>query len=359
MKVEDLSEETNNETIVIKILSMKEKETKSERGEGIYYFGLLGDDTGTMPYTAWTMPATIRSGDVVELRNFNVKKYNDNLRVYIDSKTDVILRPDDKIEVKRVYKEYRIKDLNMRDQYVTVSGNVSNVIEKSFEKDGAQRNVTHFTLEDETGSIRISLFDRQIQDASSVRIEGARLSEYKGHYRLTAGDRSIITPVKITKSSENRIYNIYELLNPVDSVSITGLIVHVGEKGGLVRRCNECRKTLDDIKCPEHPDAGFMLDLFSYFTVEDGTGDLQCTAGRPALTELLEIKDADLDPAASKISKADVSKMLMERLIDSPMILTGDIVSGTNGLTFRVRKIERMDTDIVKRLDVKFQEEFA
>lgn len=359
MKVEKISEQTKNETIVVKILSMKERETKSDRGEGIYYYGLLGDESGTIPYTAWTMPATIRQGDVVELRNFNARKYNDSLRVYIDSKTDVILRPDDKLEVKRVYKEYRIKDLSMRDQYVTVSGLAHNVLEKTFERDGAERNVTHCTLEDDTGSIRLSLFDRKLEEGSTVKIEGARLSEYKGHYRLSAGERAVITPAKIAALPEHRMYNIFELLSPVDSVSITGLVVHVGEKGGLVRRCNECRKTLEDIKCPEHPDAGFMLDLFSYFTVEDGTGDLQCTAGRAALTDILKISDDDLEPSKSRLTKVDVSNRLAEKLVESPLILTGDLVTGTNGLSFRVRKIEPIDADAVKRLDLKFQEEFA
>ena len=359
MKIEEISEQTKNETIVVKILSMKERETKSERGEGIYYFGLLGDDTGTMPYTAWTMPATIRSGDVVELRNFNVNKYNDSLRVYIDSKTDVILRPDDKIEVKRVYRDYRVKDLNMRDQYVSVSGRVSNLIEKKFEREGEERNVTHCTLDDESGSIRLSLFDRTLKEGSNVRIEGARLSEYKGHLRLSAGDRAVISEIKPPKIPDHRIYNIFEVTSPVDSVSFSGLVVHLGEKGGLVRRCAECRRTLEDVKCDEHPQAGFILDLFSYFTIEDGTGDLQCTAGRPALTGILGISEQDLDPGSSKLSKADVSKRLSENLMNSPLLLTGDVVSGTNGISFRVRAIERLDADRIKRINLKFEEEFA
>ncbi len=358
MKVEQLSEQTKDEMIVVKILSLTERETKNERGEGVFYFGLMGDDTGTMPYTAWTMPATIRSGDVVELRNFNVKKYNDSLRVYIDSKTDVILRPDDKLEVKRVYREYKIKDLSMKDQYVTVTGKVRDVLEKTFEKDGAKRDLTHCTLEDETGSIRLSLFDRKIKEGT-FRIEGARLSEYRGHNRLSAGERANITSAKVEIPSDYRIYNIFELSSPVDSISITGLVVHVGEKGGLMHRCNECRKTIEDIRCPEHPDAGYMLDLFSYFTIEDGTGDLQCTAGKPALADLLGIKDEDLDPSTSKLSKSDVNSRLMEKLVNSPMIMTGDFVNGSNGQTFRVRKIERMDADMIKKVDLRFQEEFA
>ena len=93
IKIDKLDENTKNETIVVKILSLTEKETKSEKGEGVYHYGLIGDETGTMPYTAWALPATIRQGDVVELRNFSVKKYNDSLRLYLDTRTDVILRP--------------------------------------------------------------------------------------------------------------------------------------------------------------------------------------------------------------------------------------------------------------------------
>ena len=348
--VDKLGEQTKNETMVVKIISLSEKETKTEKGEGVYHYGMLGDGSGTLPYTAWSIPATIRAGDVVELKNFTVKKYNDALRVYIDSKTEVVLRPDDKLDVKHVYRDYKIKELNLKDAFVSVTGILKDPIEKTYEKDGQTKTVVHSTFEDDTGSIRISLFDRKLAPGRYYKIDGAKLSEYKGRYRLTAGDKTQIAEVGSFRIPDIKIYDINELARPVDSINITGTVVFLGEKGGLISRCSECRKTIDDIRCPDHPEAKIFLDLYAYFTLEDGTGDIQCNVGRAGMLELLNLKEEDLNIEKPKVSRADVSKRLAEKILSVPILLDGDAVMGTNGLSFRARRIRRMDEPLLKKV---------
>lgn len=348
--LDKLGEQTKNETIVVKIISLREKETKTEKGEGVYHYGMLGDGSGTLPYTAWSIPATIRAGDVVELKNFTVKKYNDALRVYIDSKTEVVLRPDDKLDVKHVYRDYKIKELNLKDAFVSVTGILKDPIEKTYEKDGQTKTVVHSTFEDDTGSIRISLFDRKLAPGRYYKIDGAKLSEYKGRYRLTAGDKTQIAEVGSFRIPDIKIYDINELARPVDSINITGTVVFLGEKGGLISRCSECRKTIDDIRCPDHPEAKIFLDLYAYFTLEDGTGDIQCNVGRAGMLELLNLKEEDLNIEKPKVSRADVSKRLAEKVLSVPILLDGDAVMGTNGLSFRARRIRRMDEPLLKKV---------
>ncbi len=348
--VDKLGEQTKNETMVVKIISLREKETKTEKGEGVYHYGMLGDGSGTLPYTAWSIPATIRAGDVVELKNFTVKKYNDALRVYIDSKTEVVLRPDDKLDVKHVYRDYKIKELNLKDAFVSVTGILKDPIEKTYEKDGQTKTVVHSTFEDDTGSIRISLFDRKLAPGRYYKIDGAKLSEYKGRYRLTAGDKTQIAEVGSFRIPDIKIYDINELARPVDSINITGTVVFLGEKGGLISRCSECRKTIDDIRCPDHPEAKIFLDLYAYFTLEDGTGDIQCNIGRAGMLELLNLKEEDLNIEKPKVSRADVSKRLAEKILSVPILLDGDAVMGTNGLSFRARRIRRMDEPLLKKV---------
>ncbi|MCL4452002.1 MAG: hypothetical protein M1327_05210 [Candidatus Thermoplasmatota archaeon] len=348
--VDKLGEQTKNETMVVKIISLREKETKTEKGEGVYHYGMLGDGSGTLPFTAWSIPATIRAGDVVELKNFTVKKYNDALRVYIDSKTEVVLRPDDKLDVKHVYKEYKIKELNLKDAFVSVTGILKDPIEKTYEKDGQAKTVVHSTFEDDTGSIRISLFDRKLAPGRYYKIDGAKLSEYKGRYRLTAGDKTQIAEVGSFSIPDIKIYDINELARPVDSINITGTVVFLGDKGGLISRCSECRKTIDDIRCPDHPEAKIFLDLYAYFTIEDGTGDIQCNVGRAGMLELLNLKEEDLNIEKPKVSKADVSKRLAEKILSVPILLDGDAVMGTNGISFRARRIRRMDEPLLKKV---------
>ncbi len=350
MKIEEITEELRGVSLNAKVVSIRQRESKSATGEGVYYYGLLGDETGTMPFTAWSFPSSIRQGDVVEVRNCSTRKYNDSLRIYVDSRSEVLLKPDEDMEVKRVYKIYKVKDITPKNPYIAVEGVVGENVEKTYEKDGQTRTVFYFTVSDETGSIRVSSFGRPIEEGSTVKIEGAKVSEYNGRYRLTIFDSTAVTPLNRAIETGSRVYNVADITTPVDSVSLTGIVVSLSDRSGLNRRCNNCRKILDDLKCPEHPDDGFFLDMFASFVLSDATAEIHATAGRGALVPFLGITEEELDPVKSNLTRRETFDRIRNGLTSLPLKLTGDVLLTQNGMNYRVRDISELQDEESKQL---------
>lgn len=137
MKIDEISEKDSTVDILVKILSIDKRTVNTSRGETTYYYGLIGDDTGVIPYTAWEFPQVIKAGDAVEIKYARVKEYNGRLRIYIDSRTEVILKPGENIEVKNTYKEVKLQDISSKTPFVSVTGMVSGITEHEYQNQEA------------------------------------------------------------------------------------------------------------------------------------------------------------------------------------------------------------------------------
>lgn len=357
-QISSLEPGKQNLGIKAKIVSLQQRKIKNEKGETVYFYGILGDRSGTISFTAWVFPATIQAGDVVEIRNCSTKEYNNVNRVYIDARSEVILRPGEDLEVKRTFKELKIKDLTTTSPYVSLEGRISGVMEKEMERNGEKVQLFYGDLEDDTGKIRLTSFGKALKEGETIRIEGAKVSEYNGRLRLTINDRTMVLPAKLQYEITERIVNLMDITGPIGGVTVQGFAVNFGQKSGLVMRCSECNQRLDDLRCPDHPDAPFIYDLFAYFTIDDGTGHMQCTGGRIPLLPLLGIKLEDFVPSNKSISRRGIQALLEEKIQGMAFVIGGDVVKSQVGLSLRIRDIRPMDEEFLKTFSRMLEADF-
>ncbi|QRF74788.1 mjaSSB [Thermoplasmatales archaeon] len=346
-KVNDLKEEMKDISMKVKIVSISSRNTRNERGESTYFYGYMGDETGTIPYTAWAFPSSLKAGDVVDMKNVYTKKYNDTIRVYLDSRSEIILDPSTNLEVKRVYREYKIKDLSLKDQYVDVRGIASSVRAREYEKDGKKQKVYQGFLEDETARVRISSFGREIVENKPLKLVGARVTEFNGRISLSVNDKTGIDSAEEIKIPQYRIYQLQEINGPVGGITIAGFVVSVGEKSGVIYRCAECSKTISDGSCPDHPDARKVEDIFAYFTIDDGTGVMQCSAGSDHLLSFLKIGKEALTNADAK-SRDEIHASIRNSLLGMPIFASGEFRRLRDDLSFRIDSMKRVDQQELK-----------
>lgn len=356
-KISDLTEEMKDISMKAKVVSINSRNIRNDRGDSTYFYGYLGDETGTIPYTAWAFPASLKPGDVVDMKNVYTKKYNDNLRVYLDSRSQVILDPSTDMQVKRVYRKYSIIDLSLKDQYVEIAGIVSSIRSREYEKDGKTQKVYQGFIEDETGKVRISSFGRELEENKPLKIVGARVTEFNGRISLSVGDKTEISETENIAIPPVRLYRLQEITNPVGGISMAGFVVSVGEKSGIVYRCAQCSKTVPDGSCPDHPDAGKIEDVFAYFTIDDGTGVMQCSAGSGSLFPFLNISKESLKNIDAR-GREDIHMNIRNGLLGIPIFVTGEFRRMNDDLSMRAESFKRMGQEEVKLLSSKMEAEF-
>ena len=84
MKIGELKDEIRNINIIGKVISIK----ISEKGGRKIYSGIIGDETGTIPFTT-SRELNISKGDVIKITNAYTGYFNNVLRLYLQQNSDV------------------------------------------------------------------------------------------------------------------------------------------------------------------------------------------------------------------------------------------------------------------------------
>lgn len=356
--IDEIKKELTDITIRGRILSKSKRETTTQKGPLVYFYGLIGDETGVLPYTAWYLPDTVVEKSSYIIKGAYSKIFKDKVRLYFDRRAVFTLIPD-QIEVKREYRKYKIRDISMKDRFVSVEGVVESQDERGYtSKDGEQKKLYRYVIRDNTGWIGITSFNTRLEVGKAYEIEGARVDEFNGYYSLSLFGSSKISEISYNLNEKPGISLISEIENPVGGLRITGFPVSSGDRSGLVTRCPECRKLVDDLRCPDHPEKELELDIYLSFTIDDGSGYIMVNAGFDALKEILEKDDSYLKNREKPPLKRDVSKMLEEKVLSRALEIQGNTRNTTRGIAFRALKILPITESTVKEIQSIQEEEF-
>ncbi len=343
MKIDEILNENNNIDLKVKILSVDKREVTTSKGNTIYHYGLVGDETGVLSYTAWEFPAPIKTGDVVEIKYARSKEYNGRIRLYFDSKTEIILKPGESMDVKNTYREKKLQDISLKEPFVSVTGKVTGMAKKEYNKDGRLLVIYNGFIEDDTSRVRLSSFGKELENGKIYKIKGAKVSEFNKQMELSIGDKTEVFLVNDENINFERNYKIAEITNPAGSINIMGFIITLGTKSGIIKKCSDCNKPLTTGVCPDHPDAKTILDIFSYFTVDDGTKYLQCIAGKNAILPFLNIKNDEIAKYAG-----DIYTKLNDNLYGHAVKMNVDFIKNDNELSARVNTINNITEADIK-----------
>ncbi len=347
MNIDELQGENNNVSLKVKVLSIDKRNITTSKGETTYFYGLVGDETGVLSYTAWEFPAPIKAGDVVEIKYARTKVYNGRLRLYLSSNSEVMLRPGETMNVPQTYKEVKLLNISTKNPFVAVTGKISNMKGREYSKEGKQFMIYNGFIEDDTSKVRISSFGRKLDDGKTYKINGARVSEFNRQLELNIGDRTEIEEVNEAMTFE-RYFKIAEIENPAGGITLLTFVITLGTKSGIIKRCSECNKPLSTGVCPDHPSSPTILDIFTYFTVDDGTGYIQAIAGKNAILPFLNIKEDEIPKYAGNIYS-----MLEDRLLGHAVKINADFLKNDDGLSLKVNSIKIIEKqDIIKDINI-------
>ncbi|EQD79025.1 replication factor A, partial [mine drainage metagenome] len=354
----EIKDESQDLEILVKILSLSKKERNSEKGSSIYHYGLMGDETGVIPFTAWNISSMVREKDIVEIKKAYSKKYNDKIRVYFDDKTEFAPKPEIDIEVKRTYTYEKIRNLGSGEKYVVMEGILHDEKEKEFISNGEKRKMYSYVIEDETGSVRLSSFGRKLPMGKGIRLEGVKVEEFNGRINASVGEKAEFHEIELKVETGNKFSYISEIKNPISGIYVVGFGISFGEKSGLIKRCKECKKKMDDERCEEHPEAKFSYDLFVYFNIDDGTGYVSVTSGFEPIKSISGIKNEELENERRPPLKKEIFERIEKSLMGKALKVEGNLSKNTMGMSLRASMISLIDDKMNKNIKNIMEAEF-
>jgi len=244
---------------------------------------------------------------------------------------------------------------------------INNFGVRNFDTGSRKGRVTNLVIGDETGIIRLVIWDEKLIDlienelsiGDIIKVKGAYVRENSGMGELHLGSKAEleINPdgVEIGNIKETRLGTSFRRkkisdLSEGENAELFGVIVQVFEPR-FYEACPECNKKISDGKCVEH---GIVVSkevpILNVF-FDDGSGNLRAVFFRDLVSELFEVGDDQLLDVKNDV---DLFEELKDKILGRHLLLSGRAIKNQmfDRIEFRVRSIKMPEPEqIIKELE--------
>lgn len=242
-QIKDIKDGMGDLNIPGRVLEISEVRTFQRKDGSAGKVGnlLLGDATGTIRVTLWDDKAEflneVKPGDSVEVINGYARENTFSQKVEMQVGNRGLIQKSEK-EIEYEEKFTPIEDITPEMNDINVSGRVLDISElRTFEKkDGSAGRVGNLLLGDNTGKIRVTLWDDKAEFLNETDFDEtvevlhaySRENAFSQQVELNLGTRGVLRKSKKTVEYQEKFTEISSIV-PGESYSVQGKISDIGE----------------------------------------------------------------------------------------------------------------------------------
>ncbi len=241
-KISDITPNSGNVKIIAKVMSVfpAREFNRNDGTTGRVANVIAADETGSIRLTLWDEKADIVKNENIEIgKNYQIAGYvkegYSGIEVNIGN-NGVLCETDEKVDARIESKKIEdvkdgMGDINLRARIIDISE-----IRTFKRKDGGEGKVANLLIGDETGKIRLTLWDdmaelsKELQLDDSVEIVNgySRENNFTQQVEMQVGNRSTIRKIDSDVAFKENFTPISDIV-PGESYSITGQVSGLGE----------------------------------------------------------------------------------------------------------------------------------
>ncbi len=252
LQIKDLAVGMNDVSLCARVTCVSAvKEFERDSGAGKVANVEVMDRTGSTRFVLWDdltdYTLSMNKGDIVEVRGGYVKKgFREGVEIHISSRRGSISK---KAETEKDLPECKtectsIRDLEEEMADVDVVGRVNQLYGiREFQRNGGTGKVASLSLADDTGEIRLCLWNEKADIAARLKrgdiiiVEGGYTKMGLNELELHSGWRGRVIvnpPIQVQELPEVERVNLIDL-EPGHSYNVSGILSDVGEKRSFVK----------------------------------------------------------------------------------------------------------------------------
>ena len=347
--ISDLEPNERGVKLLGRVIAVNPKEI-TVRGENRkIFYGILGDESGTIPFTAWN-EVNFEKGDVIEISNAYTREWQGSAqlnfgdRVHIE-KTDKNKLPESAFKPR----ELKVTDLKSGIGSVDVSVRILEINEREANINGEKRNIFSGTIADETGKAQFtSWHDFKLKEGDVVRITGGYVKSWKGIPQLTFDDKATIkkldkskipkTDLKINKMP---IFALVEKRGALD-VEVQGSIIDIRPGSGVIQRCPTCNRSLFNGECSIHGKVSGKPDLRIKLVIDDGTGAVSSVLNKDLSEKLIGMNLEE----CKKLDETELMDKIIKKIFTQNIIIQGNALGDEYGTSIIAKNVETVEINL-------------
>ena len=355
--VVDLKPSQQSVHILCRVVSVNPRSIQVKGEERKIFYGILGDESGTVQFTAWK-DFELEKGNVVEIVNAYTKEWQGSVKVNFGDRTKIKKMEESQIpEMSAEPREYKIKDLRGGLSTVEVSARILEIKEREVEINGQKKKVFSGVLGDETGKAQFTAWhDFKLKEGAVVKISSGYVKAWKGIPQFTFDQKATVEkldankiPEKDVKTQKIPISELVERNGGLD-VEVEGTIIEIRKGSGFVQRCPECNRVLQRDTCAVHGAVQGKADVRMKLVIDDGAGSVSAILGRELTEKLL----------GKTMNESSGDEGLVEEmntlLFGHRVSLRGNALGDQFGVTVIARDANRADFNVAEEAERLSQE---
>ena len=245
--------------------------------EHVIIEGELADESGTISYTSWE-EFDLTPGQTVRIGNADVREWDGKPELNLGNSTTVEPIEDDLDIGAEVGGDRTLAALTPGDRGRNVEVRVLDVESKTIDGRDGETEILSGTLGDESGRLPFTDWEprEQVREGASLRLEDVFVREFRGVPSVNISEFSTVEEldrtVEVSESAQRRTVRQAVESGGLYDVEVLGNVVAVRDGSGLIERCPECGRVVQNGQCRSHGEVDGEDDLRVKAILDDGTG---------------------------------------------------------------------------------------
>jgi replication factor A1 len=317
--------------------------------------GELADDSGTISYTAWT-DVGLEPGDTITVGNAGVREYQGTPELNIGESTTVTVESEPLAIPHQIGGERALSALDVGDRGRTIEVVVESVERKTIDGRDGQTEIKSGVFGDESGRLPFTDWEArpEIEPDATLRVEDVYVREFRGVPEVTVSEFSTLhtldRPIDVSEAAtELSVGEAIETGGTYD-VAVVGNVIGLSDGSGLIERCPECNRVVQNGQCRSHGAVDAVDDLRVKAILDDGTGTLTAILD-DELTAAVYGGGLDKarEAAREAMDQSVVGEAIAERIVGREYRVRGHLSVDEYGANLDATTFEASDDDPADR----------
>ena len=351
----DVTTEDSNVTVTGRILTLGKRSIRYQGADHTIYEGEIADATGKLSYTAWE-DFGLTAGDTIRAGNAGVREWEGNAELNLGESTSVETL-DEPLDVPyEIGGDTDLIDVEPGDRGLNVEVSVVDSEQKVIDGRDGETTILSGVLGDETARLPFTDWDphSEIEAGGSVRIENTYVREFRGSPSINVSEFSRVTALdREVEVAENAPQ--LSIKQALDSggmfdVELLGNVIAVRDGSGLIERCPECGRIVQNDQCRTHGQVESVEDLRTKAILDDGSGTVTVILD-DELTEVIYGGDVDdaREHARDAMDKEVVADAIREELVGREFRVRGTLSIDDYGANLNADEFAEVEDDPADR----------
>ncbi|WP_255149330.1 Single-stranded DNA binding protein [Halorarius halobius] len=353
--VADVTPDDSNVTVTARVLTVGQRSIRYQGEDQVIFEGELADESGHISYTAW-QDFDLSPGDTVTAGNAGVREWEGNPELNLGESTTLVFE-DETLDVPYdVGGDRELQTLAPGDRGRNVVVRVLECERKTIDGRDGETEILSGVLGDESGRLPFTDWDPhdEIEEGASVRIEDVYVREFRGVPSVNVSEFSSVIAlgeaVEVADGAPEMTVREAVTSGGAFDVAVVGNLIEVRDGSGLIERCPECGRVVQNGQCRSHGDVDGEDDLRVKAILDDGTDTVTVVLDDELTAEVYggDLSDA-LDHARDEMDKGVVADEIAEKIVGREYRVRGQLSVDEYGANLDASEFDATDDDPAER----------